>query len=256
MFRANPFPRVFCWKKCEGVWWSRDQPMPEPLSPRSSPKKIKEKSLGTRKGRYKFSNPPADVWSIKAQKNDCHQEPVTPIISQWIDIFTDQSIFRCFSREIGQFQSTWARFGEDKTMRPHVNMSTSCRHVNISPCLWLQLVTEIPVRIWIREKFKLKIYRSVKRLQQEYGVAAGSWWWAPAVIKNSSTTILTNANNNSTVTWRCYNGYKLLEPTNHYWFYKSLTGLTPWRKNWAIVSTSETHLTNWRQFLMCLSSCW
>ena len=48
-------------------------------------------------------------------------------------IFTDQSIFRYFSREIGQFQPTWARFGEDKTMRPHVR----CRHVNISPCLWL-----------------------------------------------------------------------------------------------------------------------
>ena len=26
-------------------------------------------------------------------------------------------------------------------------MSTTCRHVNISPCLWLQLVTEVPVGI-------------------------------------------------------------------------------------------------------------
>ena len=33
-------------------------------------------------------------------------------------------------------------------MRPHVSMLTSCRHVNISPCLWLQLITEIPVGIW------------------------------------------------------------------------------------------------------------
>ena len=33
------------------------------------------------------------------------------------------------------FQSTWARFAEDKTVRPHVNMSTSRRRVNISPCL-------------------------------------------------------------------------------------------------------------------------
>ena len=142
-------------------------------------------------------------------------------------------------------------------MRLHVNISTSCRHVNISPCLCrLQLVTEVLVGTLIREKFKLKIYRSVKRLWQEYGVAAGSWWWAPDVTKNSSTTILTNANINSTVTWRCYNGSKLLDPTNHYWFYKSLTGPTPSRKNWAIVSTSETHLTNWRQFFICLSSCW
>ena len=57
---------------------------------------------------------------------------------------------------------TWAHFGESKTMGSHVNMSTSCRHVNISPCLWLQLVTEVPVRIWICAKFKLKIDRSVK----------------------------------------------------------------------------------------------
>ena len=29
-------------------------------------------------------------------------------------------------------------------MRPHVNMSIACRNVNISPCLWLQMVTEAP----------------------------------------------------------------------------------------------------------------
>ena len=102
------------------------------------------------------------------------------------DIFTDQSIFRYFSREIGQFQSTWARFGEDKTLRPHVNMSASCRHVNISPCSWLQLVTEVPVGIWIRDKFKLKIDRSVKTPWQEYEVVAGSQWWAPAVFHFTS----------------------------------------------------------------------
>ena len=54
---------------------------------------------------------------------------------------------RYFSREIGQFQSTWAIFDEDKIMRPHVNMPRSCRHVNISPCLRLQLITEVPVGI-------------------------------------------------------------------------------------------------------------
>ena len=31
---------------------------------------------------------------------------------------------------------------KDKTMGLHVNMSTSCRHFNISPWLWWQLVTE------------------------------------------------------------------------------------------------------------------
>ena len=36
-------------------------------------------------------------------------------------------------------------------MRPHVNMSTSCRHVAISPCLRLQLVTEAPMAIGIRD---------------------------------------------------------------------------------------------------------
>ena len=37
--------------------------------------------------------------------------------------------------------------GKDKTMRPHVKKSTSFRHVNISPSLRLQLVTEVPVGI-------------------------------------------------------------------------------------------------------------
>ena len=104
-------------------------------------------------------------------------------------ICTDQSIFRYFSRQIGQFQSTWARFIADKTMRPHLNISTSCRHVNISPCSWLQLVTEVPVGIWIQGKFKLKIDQSVKTPWQEYRVVAGSLWWAPAYTHcNTCTT--------------------------------------------------------------------
>ena len=85
-----------------------------------------------------------------------YQEPATPIISLCNGIFTDQSIFRYFSREKGHFQSTWARFCEDKTMRPHVNMATLFRDVNSSPCLWLQLVTKVPAEVWIRDKFKLK----------------------------------------------------------------------------------------------------
>ena len=108
-------------------------------------------------------------------------EPATPIISQCNGIFTDQSLFRCFSCKTGQFQSTWAPVGKDKTMRPHVNMSTLFRHVNISPCLWLQLVTEVPMGICIRNKFKLKIDRSVKTPWEEYAVVAGSLWWAPGL---------------------------------------------------------------------------
>ena len=104
-------------------------------------------------------------------------------MSQCNGIFTDQSIFRYFSREMGQFQSsTRARFSKDKTMRPHVNMSRSSPHVDTSPCLWLQLVTEVPVGIWIGHKFKVKIDRFVKTSWQEYGVVAGSYWWAPAMV--------------------------------------------------------------------------
>ena len=50
----------------------------------------------------------------------------------------------------------------------------SFQHVDKSPCLWLQLVTEVPVGIWIRIKFKVEIDRSVKTPSQEYGVIAGS----------------------------------------------------------------------------------
>ena len=76
---------------------------------------------------------------------------------------------RYFSREIGQFQSTWAHLGKDKTMRPHVTMWTSFRHVDISPCLWLQLVTEFPVGIWIRNKFQLKKIGLWKRHDRNMG---------------------------------------------------------------------------------------
>ena len=65
-------------------------------------------------------------------------------------------------------------------MRPHVNMSTSCGHVNISPCLWLQLLTEVPVGIWTRDKFKLKIDWSVKT----------PLWWALWGVKNILSHIL------------------------------------------------------------------
>ena len=103
-----------------------------------------------------------------------YQEPATPIISQCNDIFIDQTIFRYFSREIGQFQSIWALIGKDKTLRPHMNISTWCPYVDISPCLWLHLVTEVPVVIWIGNNFKLKLDRSVKTSWKEYGVVAGS----------------------------------------------------------------------------------
>ena len=63
----------------------------------------------------------------------------TPITRQCNGIFTDQSIFRYFSREIGQFQSTWARFlrikqcGLTWTCRHHVDMSTLVRACD---CNW------------------------------------------------------------------------------------------------------------------------
>ena len=55
-------------------------------------------------------------------------------------------------------------------------LTWTCRHVNISSCLWSHLVTEVPVGIWISSK----IDRSAKTPWKEYGVVEGSWWWAPA----------------------------------------------------------------------------
>ena len=43
-------------------------------------------------------------------------------------------------------------------------------------------VTEVPVGIWIRDKFKLKIDRSLKTSWREYGVVTGSQWWAPGPL--------------------------------------------------------------------------
>ena len=56
------------------------------------------------------------------------QEPATLIISQYNCNFTNQSILRYFSHNIGQFQCTWECFGKDKTKQPHVNMSASFQH--------------------------------------------------------------------------------------------------------------------------------
>ena len=67
-------------------------------------------------------------------------------------------------------------------------MST-CQHVNISPCLWSQLVSEVPVGLWIWDKFKLKIDQSVKTPWQEYGIVAGSWFH----VMSQVTTIQINA---------------------------------------------------------------
>ena len=87
--------------------------------------------------------------------------------SQGNSIFTDQSIFKYFSSKIRQFQSAPVSV----TIK-QCGLTWTCRHVNISSCLWL--VTEVPVGIWIRDKFKLKIDRSMKTPCQEYGVVAGS----------------------------------------------------------------------------------
>ena len=97
----------------------------------------------------------------------------SPWLSQCNGFFAEQSIFRYFryfSREIGLFQST---FGKDKTMRPHVNMSTIVRVLMTAIGYWGSCGT------WIRDKWKLKIDRSVKTPWQEYGVVAGSKWGAP-----------------------------------------------------------------------------
>ena len=69
-------------------------------------------------------------------------------------------------------------------LRPHENKSTLYQHVNFRLCLWLQLVTDVPVGIWIRDKFKLKIERTVKTPWQEFRVVAGSQWWAPADLQS------------------------------------------------------------------------
>ena len=141
------------------------------------------------------------------------QEPITrsqqlpSVISQCNRIFTDQSFFRYFfprnrpvpvvlrpslRRRANARTLRWLTYivnSVDKTklssssLHEHASASIrvkQCgltweyRHVNISPCWWLQLVTEVPVGIWIRDKFKLKIDRSVKTPWQEYGVDAGS----------------------------------------------------------------------------------
>ena len=48
--------------------------------------------------------------------------------------FLQNSLFSdIFSREIGQLASTWVHFGKDKTVRPHVNMSTLVRAYD---CNW------------------------------------------------------------------------------------------------------------------------
>ena len=79
-----------------------------------------------------------------------------------LGLVTSQATKIHFSLQIGQFQPTRAR---DRTMRPQVDVLSSC---------WHQLVTEVPVGIWIRDKLKLKIDRSVKTPRQEYRVVAGS----------------------------------------------------------------------------------
>ena len=97
-------------------------------------------------------------------------------MSQCNDIFTDKSIFRYFSRrEIGQFQKTWAHFGENKTIRPHVTL------VRAYECNWLLRFlwrSEFDIKL-DRDKFKLKVDQSPKTSWQEYGVVGGFWWWAP-----------------------------------------------------------------------------
>ena len=141
-----------------------------------------------------------------------YEDPITRslqlphVISQCNDIFTERSIFRYFSREIGQFQSTWGRFGKDKTMRPHENMSISCRHVNISSCLWLQLVTEVPVGIWIRDKFKLKIDRPTKT----------PWGSCRLLLMGSYKYLLSRYRN------RFHSYFLMIDKNNNFWKWRMI----------------------------------
>ena len=75
---------------------------------------------------------------------------------------------------MGQFQSTRARFGKDKTMRPHVNMSTLVRSCD---CNW-------SMRFLWGPGFKQKIDLSAKTPLNAYGEFAGSYWgWALGQVR-------------------------------------------------------------------------
>ena len=96
-------------------------------------------------------------------RDACHKEhashqPASLDISAKL---ASSSLHEHASVTIKQCGLTW-------TCRHNVDMST------FSPCLWLQLVTEVPMGIWIWDEFKPKIDRTVKAPWQEYGLVAGS----------------------------------------------------------------------------------
>ena len=117
---------------------------------------------------------------IKRKPGAHYWGPATPIISKCNGILTDQSIFRYFSREMGQFQPTWERSVRIK----QCNLTwTFLRHFKLSTlghacdCNWsLRFLWGSEFEIM---KFKLKIDRFVKTSWQEYGVVTGSSWSAP-----------------------------------------------------------------------------
>ena len=80
-------------------------------------------------------------------------------------------------------------------MTKQCGLSGTCRHFDISLCLWLQKVTEVSVGIWIRVQFKLKIARCVKTPWQEHGGSCSllvmrSWPRKARVLKSKSSSNL------------------------------------------------------------------
>ena len=88
-----------------------------------------------------------------------HLERATPILSQRHDVLTDALFLGFVSREIGQLQSTWARICEEKMAvflcNLPVKWASQFLKKKLDLCLWL--VTEVPVEVWIRGKFKQKL---------------------------------------------------------------------------------------------------
>ena len=72
-------------------------------------------------------------------------------------------------------QKTWAHFGKNKTIRPHVTLVRAYECNSLLRFLWR---SEFEIKL-DQDKFKLKVDRSAKTSWQEYGVVGGFWWWAP-----------------------------------------------------------------------------
>ena len=73
-----------------------------------------------------------------------------------------------------QFRSTWASFDNElnnAASREHIDMSS------IGPCLWFQLVTEVPVGIGIQAKNRLVCVNAVTGIWGSCGLLASEVSW-------------------------------------------------------------------------------